>query len=90
MLAASIGESVVPAAALSLLGGYIPRDVVGFAARVFPAMVFWQSARTTVDGFSISMLEAKVSHSRLDLAKPGRCHVNAPQFPSVNRIMRTI
>jgi putative oxidoreductase len=35
------------------LGRYIPRDVVAFAARVFPAMVFWQSARTKVDGFSI-------------------------------------
>lgn len=35
------------------LGGYIPQDLVTLAARAFPAMVFWQSARTKVDGFSI-------------------------------------
>ncbi len=38
---------------INALGGYIPQDLVAFAARVFPAMVFWQSARTKVDGFSI-------------------------------------
>ena len=32
---------------------HFPHDLVGLAARVFPAMVFWQSARTKVDGFSI-------------------------------------
>lgn len=32
---------------------FIPQDLVTLAARVFPAMVFWQSARTKVDGFSI-------------------------------------
>jgi putative oxidoreductase len=35
------------------LGDHIPRDIVQVCARVFPAMVFWQSARTKVDGFSI-------------------------------------
>ncbi|WFE74236.1 DoxX family protein [Roseinatronobacter sp. S2] len=38
---------------INALGGYMPHDLVAFAARVFPAMVFWQSARTKVDGFSI-------------------------------------
>lgn len=38
---------------LNALGGLIPADLVGLAARVFPAVVFWQSARTKVDGFSI-------------------------------------
>lgn len=31
----------------------IPHDIVALAARVFPAVVFWQSARTKVDGLSI-------------------------------------
>ncbi|MDT8853631.1 DoxX family protein [Paracoccaceae bacterium Fryx2] len=35
------------------LAGFIPQDLVTLAARVFPAMVFWQSARTKVDGFAI-------------------------------------
>ena len=35
------------------LAGHIPQDMVQIAARVFPAVVFWQSARTKVDGFSI-------------------------------------
>jgi len=35
------------------LASHIPQDLVTLAARVFPAMVFWQSARTKVDGFSI-------------------------------------
>lgn len=34
--------------------GAIPFDIVALAARVFPAVVFWQSARTKVDGFTIS------------------------------------
>lgn len=32
---------------------HIPQDLVQIPARVFPAVVFWQSARTKVDGFSI-------------------------------------
>ena len=32
---------------------FIPQDLVLFAVRVFPAVVFWQSARTKVEGFSI-------------------------------------
>ena len=35
------------------LGGLIPQDLVALAARLFPAVVFWQSARTKVEGFSI-------------------------------------
>ncbi|TVP73579.1 MAG: DoxX family protein [Rhodobacteraceae bacterium] len=35
------------------LAGHIPHDLVQIAARVFPAVVFWQSARTKVEGFSI-------------------------------------
>ena len=35
------------------LGRHIPQDLVALAARVFPAVVFWQSARTKVEGFSI-------------------------------------
>ncbi|MCC5964805.1 MAG: DoxX family protein [Natronohydrobacter sp.] len=35
------------------LAGHIPQDLVQIAARVFPAVVFWQSARTKVEGFSI-------------------------------------
>ncbi|MFN4156596.1 MAG: DoxX family protein [Paracoccaceae bacterium] len=35
------------------LGSAIPQDLVALAARVFPAVVFWQSARTKVDGFTI-------------------------------------
>lgn len=38
---------------INRLGLYIPQDLVALSARVFPAMVFWQSARTKVDGFSI-------------------------------------
>ena len=38
---------------VNALGGLIPRDGVALAARVFPAVVFWQSARTKVEGFSI-------------------------------------
>lgn len=35
------------------LASHIPQDLVQFGARVFPAVVFWQSARTKVEGFSI-------------------------------------
>jgi putative oxidoreductase len=35
------------------LASAIPQDVALLAVRVFPAMVFWQSARTKVDGFAI-------------------------------------
>jgi putative oxidoreductase len=38
---------------LNALGDHFPRDIVALAARIFPAVVFWQSARTKVDGFSI-------------------------------------
>lgn len=31
----------------------VPQDLVALAARIFPAIVFWQSARTKVEGFSI-------------------------------------
>jgi putative oxidoreductase len=40
-------------ARLNALGERIPYALVGLAARVFPAVVFWQSARTKVDGFAI-------------------------------------
>jgi putative oxidoreductase len=33
--------------------GLIPYDVVALAARLFPAVVFWQSGRTKVEGLSI-------------------------------------
>lgn len=32
----------------------IPYSVLGLAARVFPAAVFWQSGQTKVDGFGLS------------------------------------
>jgi putative oxidoreductase len=35
------------------LGGLVPQDLVALAARLFPAVVFWQSARTKVDGLTI-------------------------------------
>lgn len=38
---------------LNALGARLPADAVQFALRLFPAMVFWQSGRTKVDGFSI-------------------------------------
>lgn len=34
-------------------GALVPQDILALAARVFPAVVFWQSARTKVDGFTI-------------------------------------
>ena len=33
--------------------GLIPYDIAALAVRVFPAVVFWQSGRTKVDGFAI-------------------------------------
>ena len=38
---------------LNRLAGLLPQDMITLAARVFPAVVFWQSARTKVDGLSI-------------------------------------
>ena len=35
------------------LADHIPHDLVALAARVFPAVVFWQSGRTKVDGLTI-------------------------------------
>lgn len=35
------------------MAGRLPDDLLQISARVFPAMVFWQSARTKVEGFSI-------------------------------------
>lgn len=37
----------------ALAGRLIPADLVQLAARVFVGLVFWQSARTKVEGFSI-------------------------------------
>jgi putative oxidoreductase len=42
--------------ALAQLNNYanrIPLDLVALGLRVFPAMVFWQSGRTKVEGFTI-------------------------------------
>ncbi len=38
---------------INAMGDHIPFDLLALAARVLPAVVFWQSARTKVDGFSI-------------------------------------
>jgi putative oxidoreductase len=35
------------------LGNLVPADLLALAARVFPSVVFWQSARTKVDGLTI-------------------------------------
>lgn len=35
------------------MAGRLPDDLLQISARLFPAVVFWQSARTQVDGFSI-------------------------------------
>jgi putative oxidoreductase len=40
-------------AALNTLFARIPADAVLLALRFFPAVVFWQSGRTKVDGFAI-------------------------------------
>ena len=39
--------------ALNAMGGRLPHDLVALAARIFPAMVFWNSGRTKVDGLSL-------------------------------------
>lgn len=38
---------------INRLADHLPHDVVALAARIFPAVVFWQSARTKVDGLTI-------------------------------------
>jgi putative oxidoreductase len=38
---------------LNSLGGLVPLDLVALIARIAPAVVFWQSARTKVEGFTI-------------------------------------
>ncbi|MGZ3216311.1 DoxX family protein [Paracoccus sp. T5] len=38
---------------LNTLASRIPVDLVALMLRIFPAIVFWQSGRTKVDGFSI-------------------------------------
>lgn len=35
------------------MADHLPHDLVAFAARLFPAMVFWLSARTKVEGVTI-------------------------------------
>jgi putative oxidoreductase len=39
---------------LNLLAARIPFDIVALMLRVFPALVFWQSGRTKVDGWRIA------------------------------------
>lgn len=51
--AATAGRLADTIAMLNGLGRFVPADLVLFAARLFPAAVFWQSARTKVEGFSI-------------------------------------
>lgn len=38
---------------LNALAARTPRDLVSLMLRVFPALVFWQSGRTKVDGLTI-------------------------------------
>lgn len=40
-------------ARLNALPARIPADVVALLLRIFPALVFWQSGRTKVDGLTI-------------------------------------
>jgi len=48
------GMTITGLVALSIsLMERLPHALVGLAARVFPAMVFWQSGRTKVDGFAL-------------------------------------
>lgn len=55
----SIDAPAPPAAKFALirkanaLGRHLPHDIVALVARVAPAAVFWQSARTKVDGITI-------------------------------------
>ena len=46
--------AVALAGRLHALGEHVPYSLIALVARVFPAVVFWQSARTKVDGFSIA------------------------------------
>ena len=46
-----LGASLIRRA--NALGRHVPQDVLALGARLFPAMVFWQSARTKVEGVSI-------------------------------------
>jgi putative oxidoreductase len=39
--------------AMNRLAGHIPEDLVALLLRVFPALVFWQSGQTKVDGWRI-------------------------------------
>ncbi len=39
---------------LNLLAARIPFDIVALLLRIFPALVFWQSGRTKVDGWRIA------------------------------------
>jgi putative oxidoreductase len=39
---------------LNLLAARIPFDIVALMLRIFPALVFWQSGRTKVDGWRIA------------------------------------
>lgn len=41
-------------ARLNALGNHLPMDVALLAARIFPAVVYWQSARTKVEGLTIT------------------------------------
>lgn len=38
---------------INALCDHLPNDLVALVARIAPAMVYWQSARTKVDGFTI-------------------------------------
>jgi putative oxidoreductase len=38
---------------LNRQAGRVPADLVALLLRIFPALVFWQSGRTKVDGFTI-------------------------------------
>ena len=38
---------------LNSLANHIPLDLMALGLRVFPALVFWQSGRTKVEGFTI-------------------------------------
>jgi putative oxidoreductase len=49
-----VGMSIPGLVALSIsLMERLPHALVALAARIFPAVVFWQSGRTKVDGFAL-------------------------------------